>query len=196
MKFRQHIRVFGYPDALKHVIPFSQPSKINIEGVGVVNLMSTIKGDKFRKILDEHDIKYTNESRTTVTRVRYISCGAGKGVNQAIRGRLYRGDVLYTIESDDERDILDKTEFVLKELRDLHVEHEEVCKWFCSTPPKPKAIVRSKKSKSKEMNTILNEHKQLKNSVEDLKSKVFDLELKPLKRAAEDDMKVRKGILQ
>lgn len=199
MKFRQHIRVYGYPDALKVKIPIKQAAKLVLEGVGDVNLYSVEKFNKFKKLMDEHGIKYKDAPKDEMTRIRYLCMNAPGGIGKSIRGRKYKGDILYTVEADDERELLDKRDAAIEELKTLKVHYEDVCKWVCETAPKLKTENMFKKGSQKKtpvLKEIAEEHKKLKNTVADIQEKIFDFDKKTLKKAAEEDIRVRKGILQ
>lgn len=194
MKLKQHIRVNGYPDVLKHHIPIRKPTMININGIGKINALSHDRTDKLLNLLDKHNISYTLQEKTEMIRVKYLLPGDIMG---SVRGKVHGTDVIYTIEADDERELLDKTDAALSELKELNVEHEEVCKWFCMTgsaePAKKTKKRRSKRVPKKDIET--EEIERLSSIVEGHQQEIAELKERPIKKAIIEDRAVMAGVL-
>ena len=195
MKFRQHIRVYGFPDALKVKIKDNRRGRLSIEGVGELDIFSDEKADKLKSLLNKHKIPYKETPRKQQDRIRYLCMD--QGVHKSIRGRKYKGDILYTVESDDERNLLDKRDAAIEELRALKVKYEDVCKWVCESAPKldTQKHFNRRQNKTPAVKDIAEETRKIKNTVADLQEKISDFDKRALRRAAIDDERVKKGII-
>ena len=77
MKFRQHIRVYGYPEPLKVKIQDNRRGRLNITGVGELDIFSDEKATKLKTLLEKHGIGYKEMPRKTQERIRYLCTGQG-----------------------------------------------------------------------------------------------------------------------
>lgn len=153
MKQKQHIVVHGYPDILKDVIKRKTPTIVNIDGVGNVNALAYDRVGPFLDLLNEHDISYSIPNGAVMVRIKYLLSG---NIIKSVRGKLHGKDVVYTIEADNDREMLDKMDAVQLELDKLGVEYDKVCKWICDfRPSEPIKKRRNKTKKQSHNNTTL-----------------------------------------
>ncbi len=193
MKQKQHIVVYGYPDILKDVIKRKTPTIVNIDGVGNVNALAYDRIGPLLDLLKKHDISYSIPSEAVMVRVKYL---LGGDITKSVRGKLHGKDVIYTVEADNDREMLDKMDAAQLELDKMGVEYEKVCKWICDfNPPKPIKKTRKKTKKQLHNNTQGDELKRIASIVEEHQVELSELKGKQPHKIIKEDRSVMAGVL-
>lgn len=145
-KYKQYIRVLGHPEKLLTNFDKTATTKtIKIYGkAGSVLCTSQQVFEYIINLLNDKAADYNIETRK-LKHARPLG-GSGRGGRGAVkgcRGKIQAKDIIYTIESESERDLLDKTDAVINQLNAMGIEYEEVCKWFCMKEPIKHKVERS-----------------------------------------------------
>lgn len=194
LKQKQHIIVHGYPDVLKNKIP-RIPTSIDIDGVGVINPLTGKKTDALIAILNKHGVGYTRATSATMTRVKYLLSGGG--ITKSVRGKVHGKDVVYTVEADTDREMLDKVDAVQLELDGLGVDYVKVCKWYCETSAIKDQTKQPKKRRGRppKKDKIEEKISKIEDKIMDIQQENADIKGNPHTRASREAENIMKGIL-
>lgn len=192
MKFKKHIIVYGFPDALKDDIVISKPVHLTIDGVGKINALSHMRIDLLVELLDKHKITYTLPPHERKVKIKTLLRGNKRPY---VKGRLRNKDIIYTVNANTETELKNKTNATLKELSDLNVGHSEVCTWFCNTDTVESTKKTRKKKQIPTDSGTSKELKRLATIIEDQQQDICDLKGKTLEKAKCEDRAVMAEVL-
>lgn len=190
MKLKQHIIVYGFPDELKDRQVVKKPTIFVVDEVGRFNVQSFEIAVLLTKLLDKHKISYVLLPCKGSIRIKKLLTG-----KQRISGRKQGKDIIYTINATTEKELKNKTDAALKELRLLGIKHNIVCKWFCNHNPLKSTKKTLEKTQAPTDNSTSKELKRLAIIIEDQQQDICDLKGKTLEKAKNEDRVVMSDIL-